>query len=76
MRAMTSGVFFTSGVRPRACLPDPVDVDVVRQQRSPSPRDGAALEAQQCRDARVAAAPGFQRFEPGIQAPLLLVDGR
>ena len=70
---MTAGVFFQRRAA-TACLPDPVDVDVVRQQRSPSPRDGAALEAQQRRDARVAAAPGFQRFEPGIQAPLLLVE--
>lgn len=73
MRAMTSGVFFQRRAA-TAGLPDPVDVDVVGQQRAPSPRDGAALEAQQRRDARVAAAPGLQRFEPGIQAPLLLVE--
>ena len=70
---MTSGVFFQRRAA-TACPPDPGDVDVVRQQLSPSPRDGAALEAQQRRDARVAAAPGLQRFEPGIQAPLLLVE--
>ena len=70
---MASGVFFQRRAA-TACPPDPGDVDIVRQQRSPFPRDGAALETQQRRDARVAAAPGLQRFEPGIQAPLLLVE--
>ena len=46
------------------------------QQRSPSPGDGAGLETQQRRDARVAAAPGLQGFEPGIQAPWSLDGGR
>lgn len=73
MYETTSGVFFHH-LATAALRADPFDFDVLRQQFSPSPCDGINVETEKYGEASVAAASGFECFEPGIQAPLLLVE--
>jgi len=73
MRSITSGVFFQRlAATTRAA--HPFHFDVLLQQLAPAPRHRAGVEAEQLGDASVTAVAGLQRFEPGVQAALLLVQ--
>ena len=72
-RARTSGVFFRR-LPPAARAAHPVDLDVVRDELSSSRRDRGGVDAEQGRDAPVAAPAGLERFEAGEQTPLAFVE--
>ncbi len=73
IRAMISGVFFHRFAPAAACT-DPIDFDGLGEQLASSPRDRAHIEAKQLGDAHITAATGLEGFEPGVPAPLLLIE--
>lgn len=70
---MTSGVFLS---RLAACsgTADALGLDVAGQQLAPAPGHGAGVDAQQPGDLGVAAVADLEGFQPGVEAPLALIE--
>jgi hypothetical protein len=73
MRARTSGVFFHR-LAPRPRPAHPPELDLALQQLAASTGHRSHIESEQVRDLPVAPVAHLERFQPGVEAPLLLVE--